>query len=347
MSGDDDRANQPGCDERFAQSVEQRAARHLEQTFRYGVRQRTEPGSTTGGEHNGDQDDQCKIESPHFPHGIPGGVLTRRVAVFLASLLTIATPLTARAQSPTGSIEGSVSTPKPTVRLAGALVVVTDRRGMEAAATASDGEGKFKIADLPEGQYRIAVSLEGFQAAETPVVVAAGKITALDFELPISVVAEKVEVVATALPGGQESLGAAESISSKENDEYSSGGGFQAALRLLASVIQAPGGLSIKGGRPTQASTQLGVGTLMDPSTGLVPLTLPPDAIDSVEVLANPYTVEFGRFSSGLVVLRTKSGGDRWKLRVNNFDPGFRTKRGQDFKIVGLKVFAPRMELGG
>ena len=273
--------------------------------------------------------------------------MTRRVAVFLASLLTIATPLTARAQSPTGSIEGSVSTPKPTVRLAGALVVVADRRGMEAAATASDGEGKFKIADLPEGQYRIAVSLEGFQAAETPVVVAAGKITALDFELPISVVAEKVEVVATALPGGQESLGAAESISSKENEEYSAGGGFQAALRLLASVIQAPGGLSIKGGRPTQASTQLGVGTLTDPSTGLVPLTLPPDAIDSVEVLANPYTVEFGRFSSGLVVLRTKSGGDQWKLRVNNFDPGFRTKRGQDFKIVGLKVFAPRLELGG
>ncbi len=32
---------------------------------------------------------------------------------------------------------------------------------------------------------------------------------------------------------------------------------------------------------------------------------------------------------------------------MNNFDPGFRTKRGQDFKIVGLKVFAPRLEVGG
>jgi hypothetical protein len=275
--------------------------------------------------------------------------LTDRVAVVVvAALVALAAPQVARAQAPaTGSIEGSVSTPKPAVRLAGALVVVTDPRGAEVARTASDGDGRFAIADLPGGQYRVVVSLEGFQAAETPLVITAGKVTALDFELPIGVVAENVEVVATALPGVQDTLGSASSIDSRENETYSTSGGFQAALRLLASVIQAPGGISIKGGRPNQASTQLGVGTLMDPSTGLVPLTLPPDAIDSVEVLANPYTVEFGRFSSGLVVLRTKSGGDQWKLRVNNFDPGFRTRRGQDFKIVGLKVFAPRVELGG
>jgi hypothetical protein len=273
----------------------------------------------------------------------------RRVAgIFAASILAMALPLIARAQPATmGAIEGSVSTPTPAIRLAGASVVITDAQDVEIAQTVSDGDGRFAIANLPEGRYRIVVSLDGFQVTRSPAAITAGRTTAVNVELPISGVAERVEVIGSSLPGVEETLGSSEEIGSKETDEYTSGGGFQAALRLLASVIQAPGGLSIKGGRPTQASTQLGVGTLMDPTTGLVPLTLPPDAIDSVEVLANPYTVEFGRFSSGLVVLRTKPGGEQWKLRVNNFDPGFRTKRGQDFKIVGLKVFAPRLELGG
>jgi hypothetical protein len=268
----------------------------------------------------------------------------------LVLLAALVTPLATRAQTPAtgapGSIEGSVSTPKPPVRLAGAAVTVEDPRGTQVARTVSDGEGRFRIANLADGRYRVVVALEGFKTADLPVVVSAGRSTPVEFELPISIV-ERVEVVAPIVPGIHETLGVTDAIGSKENEDYTSGSGFQAALRLLASVIQAPGGVSIKGGRPNQASMQLGAGTLMDPSTGLVPLTLPPDAIDSVEVLANPYTVEFGRFSSGLIVLRTKRAGDQWKVRVNNFDPGFRTKRGADFKIVGLKVFAPRVEIDG
>jgi len=49
---------------------------------------------------------------------------------------------------------------------------------------------------------------------------------------------------------------------------------------LLASIIEVPGGVSIKGGRPSQAGVQLGAGTLVDPSTGLTQVSLPDDAID-------------------------------------------------------------------
>ena len=51
---------------------------------------------------------------------------------------------------------------------------------------------------------------------------------------------------------------------------------------------------------------QLGPGMFVDPSTGLTQVSLPDDAIDSVAVLANPYAVEYGRFSSGLVVIQTR-----------------------------------------
>ena len=128
-------------------------------------------------------------------------------------------------------------------------------------------------------------------------------------------------------------------------------GGSQ-ALALLdgywSGVIEVPGGVSIKGGRPNQSSIQLGSSTLADPATGLVHVNLPDDAVDSVDVLPNPYAVEFGRFSSGLVVIQTKRAGDEWKLRLNNLDPTFRTKRHQElFSIKGIESFGPRIEAGG
>ncbi len=46
-------------------------------------------------------------------------------------------------------------------------------------------------------------------------------------------------------------------------------GGLHAALRLLVGVIEVPGGVAIKGGRPSQASVQLGPGMFVDPATGL------------------------------------------------------------------------------
>ena len=51
---------------------------------------------------------------------------------------------------------------------------------------------------------------------------------------------------------------------------------------------------------------QLGPGSFVDPATGLSQVRLPDDAIDSVTVLPNPYAVEFGRFSSGLVLIQTR-----------------------------------------
>ncbi len=187
------------------------SSRHFGTVSVSGCRRLPEPAAST----TAIKIQQCKIEVP-FPGGFPGGLLTRRVAARLASLIVLlafdsaqaeafATPQASafdRAQArPTASgvVEGSVSTPKPTVRLAGALVVVKDAKGVDAAQTTSDAEGRFTVPGLPAGSYRIIVSLEGFQAADTPIVVNAGRTTALDFELPIGIVAEKVEVVATEL----------------------------------------------------------------------------------------------------------------------------------------------------
>ena len=75
----------------------------------------------------------------------------------------------------------------------------------------------------------------------------------------------------------------------------------------------------------------------VDPATGLSQVTLPDDAIDSVTVLPNPYAVEYGRFSSGLVVIQTRRAARSWKTRLNNLDPAFRTEAPANrSKIIGI-----------
>src|SRR6185295_775406 len=73
----------------------------------------------------------------------------------------------------------------------------------------------------------------------------------------------------------------------------------------------------------------------------------PDDAIDSVAVLANPYAVEYGRFSSGLVVIQTRRAGEEWKVRLNNIDPTFCAKRTSPIDLLGIGWWALRIEAGG
>jgi hypothetical protein len=263
-------------------------------------------------------------------------------------VLCIVLAASVRAQAPTGSVEGVVTTQGGTVHLAGALVTLT-RDGAEAASTTADAEARFRFDGLAEGPVRISASLDGFATTSADAVVAAGSPARVALDLPIAGVAENVEVVApTAIVPSVGTLSGGQSVNAKEIEQLTSGGGFQGALRLLASVIEVPSGVAIKGGRPSQASVQLGPSTLVDASTGLTHLSLPDDAIDSVDVMPNPYSVEYGRFSSGLVVIQTRRAGDTWRTRLNSLDPSFRTKRrGNPFHIKGLSYFSPRLETGG
>ena len=269
----------------------------------------------------------------------------------LALVLAFAVGLagSAQAQTHAGEISGVVATQSGTIRLGGAQIVVRDATGNTVTSLLSDGDGRFHVTALPLGTYTVSVSLDGFTTSSVQAIVAAGKPADLAIDLPMAMLTDTVTVVApAAIVSTADTLGTSDGISSKEADQLAPGGGLPGALRLLASVIEVPGGVSIKGGRPAQAGMQIGATTLADPAMGLVHLTLPDDAIDSVAVLPNPYAVEYGRFSSGLVVIQTRRAGDRWKVRLNNLDPTFRSKRRQDlYNINGISGWGPRFELGG
>jgi hypothetical protein len=273
---------------------------------------------------------------------------------WLVPLCLALTLSAARAQSTavqsgeqTGTIEGTVSAQAGSVLLPGVVISVRDAADQEVAQQVSDGDGHFAVPDLPPAHYRIRASLDGFQTTDGEAVVAAGGTAHIALDLPIAAVSESVEVVAKAPVSDVGTLATTEAVGLREAKLMVPGEGVQAALRLMSSVILTPGGQSIDGGRPYQAGLQLGAASLIDPATNTARVSLPADGIDSVAVLPNPYEVEFGRFSSGLVVVQPKRAGDQWKFGVDTLEPGLRLKRHTLLNVTGISAWKPSVEVGG
>jgi len=120
------------------------------------------------------------------------------------------------------------------------------------------------------------------------------------------------------------------------------GDDFQSLLTVLPSIIRGPEGrLRIKGGAPTTGALQMSSASLNDPSTGDFDLELPSGAVESVEVLSNPFAAEFGRFSTSVTQVRTKRGTNDWVVKPDNLVPGF----GKGFAFVNK--FEPRLSISG
>ena len=287
---------------------------------------------------------------------LPIGTRAARSAIVLLALSLGA--VAARAQQVTrpstvttasgGVVEGIVTTQNGAIVLGGVLVSLSSDRTTEVSAVLSEGDGTYRFEGLAAGAYKVSAALEGFDVRLTGVTVSWNQTAHVPLDLPLAM-AQSVDVVAgsdSVVPRAG-TLAAGEAITGRQLEEIGIVGGLQAALRLLVSVIEVPGGVAIKGGRPSQASVQLGPGMFVDPATGLSQVRLPDDAIDSVTVLPNPYAVEYGRFSSGLVLIQTRRATDFWRTRLNNLDPSFRTRRHQPFSIIGISAFSPRLETGG
>ena len=120
------------------------------------------------------------------------------------------------------------------------------------------------------------------------------------------------------------------------------GDDFQSLLLLLPGVVRGPDGrLRVKGGQPSQGALQMSSASLNDPSTGDFDLEVPSQSVESVEVLANPFAAEYGRFSTSITQIRTRQGTNEWKITPDNFLPRFRRA------FAGIKAFEPRFSARG
>ena len=239
-----------------------------------------------------------------------------------------------------------------TVLLPGASVQVYDRTGQLLFQVLTGADGRFTF-ELPrEGTYRLKASLGGFASREVELGV--GRETPrhgplqVQIDLALADVEERVEVrQESAVVSLGVSIASASVVAAASVDAaVAAGRSLEGMLLLLPGVLRGPDGVNIKGGRATQSAQQLGVFNFTDPAFGF-PFRVPVTAVASIEVLPNPYAVEFGRFSSGVSVIETRRAGDAWQFSILGLEPTFRVRRGSIVRIRGIEWFGPRGMAGG
>ncbi len=193
------------------------------------------------------------------------------------------------------------------------------------AKTMTDGAGQVTFPDVPTGRYIIQATRPGFvPTASSRFDVRGGETRQVLLDLNLTFAAPDVEVRAATSPtesvqpvsASDMLAGSVLNIAPLEGDD------FQGLLPLLPGVLRGPDGrLRAKGGQPTQGALQISSTSLIDPSSGDFDLELPGQSLESVEMLANPFAAEYGRFSTSVVQLRTRRGTNEWEVGPGNLMP--------------------------
>lgn len=252
-----------------------------------------------------------------------------------------------RQPNDSGRVIATLTTLDGTVNMPGVQVELrTSPDGTVLARTMTDGAGRVNVPDVPPGRYFVRATRPGFVAKDSAAFEVKPGVAAqvlvdiqLTFVLPaIEVRAETPSPTDSVQPVSMSDMLAASvfELAPLEGDD------FQSLLLLLPGVVRgADGRLRIKGGQPSQGALQVSSASLNDPSSGDFDLDVPAQSVESVEVLANPFAAEYGRFSSSITQVRTRRGTNDWEIGPGNLVPRFRKS------FSGLRGFEPRFSARG
>ena len=214
-------------------------------------------------------------------------------------------------------------------------------------STVTNDQGEYKFTDLVAGIYNLDVSLSGFKQTTKNVAIRAGVTTVENIELELEAISGTVTIV-----GESDELSSREAIqpaASFKQDALQTlplvTERFQDALPLVPGVVRGPDGLlNVNGARASQSALTVNSANVDDPVTGESGFNLPIEAVQSVQVLTNPYAPEYGQFTGGVTAVQTKSGSEKFNINAQSFFPRIR-RRGGSF--VGIAAFTPRVTFSG
>jgi hypothetical protein len=256
-----------------------------------------------------------------------------------------------------GRVVATITVLEGTVRMPGVEVELRMAEDQTILAkTVTDGSGQVNFPDVPAGRYIVRATRPGFVSRDSHAFdVRPGLVNNILLDIQLTFAVEPVEVRGQspveppALPPSPSPTASVQPVSTSDMLSGSvldvaplEGDDFQSLLPLLPGTVRgADGRLRVKGGQPTQGALQVSSASLVDPSTGDFDLDLPGQSLESVEVLANPFAAEYGRFSASVTQIRTRRGTNDWEIKPGNLIPRFRGG------FVGIRGFEPRFSVRG
>ena len=268
--------------------------------------------------------------------------------VVLASFLIVAGSMRS-IMAQTSVLKGTVSVTATgtSERLPGASLHLTSAQpGAAPLSAVTDEQGEYKFENLAPGTYTLQVELSGFKSRSLNVTVGQG-ITMLEpINLDVETVSASVNVVDSS--DALNTTEAAPKASFKQDNLQKlplANEQLQDALPLVPGVVRGPDGLlNVKGARSSQSGALVNSANVTDPATGDFAINLPLEAVQSVEVLTNPYAAEYGQFTGAVTSVQTRSGSDKFHADAQSMFPRFRRRGGH---FVGVEAFTPRVTFSG
>ncbi|MFN7994133.1 MAG: carboxypeptidase regulatory-like domain-containing protein [Bryobacteraceae bacterium] len=257
-------------------------------------------------------------------------LLTHRARILVLVTLFLAVAFISYAQINTGRIDGTVRDASGAL-IPEARVTVTNQETGAVSNAKSTESGDYIANFLIPGKYQVAVEKEGFQRnVVTDVVVNAGGITRMDFNLALGQIQQAVQVQANPLAVATETSELSKTFDFKQIDQlpnidrnplyqmnllpganndagsgnYGSNGGENgSAVGLTRAQTTSLGGID------ANANSVFIEGIFnREPQNAYIGLVPPIEAIQEVQVYTGKYNAEFGFSGSAVINVVTKGG---------------------------------------
>ncbi len=244
---------------------------------------------------------------------------------FTLVLLFAATATILHAQSGSSVISGSVKDAS-TAAIANAKITVLNNESGVKSETVTNVEGLYRVGALLPGSYRIEANASGFdRIGRGPITLQVSQTIAIDLTLTVGQQAQTVEVVEAAPLIESQSSNVAQTVNREMLAGLPLPNRAASSLAALAPgvVMIDPGSgtaenypvFSVAGGRARNQSFILDGGNVSN-AVGLTRpqqlTSLPVDAMQEFQVIANNYSAEYGHSTGGIVTMSTRAGTNKY-----------------------------------
>ncbi len=238
----------------------------------------------------------------------------KRTMLF-AFLLLLALVPSGLAQSPTGTIRGTIEDTTGAA-VPNATVTITNVNTNETQTTHSDGAGRYIFPLVEPSTYTVTVTATGFQkAVQNGVLVQVTVGSPVNFQLAVATAVQQVEVTSSAPPLQNTTGTLSTVVNSKLISDIPLNGRNPTSLEVLVPGVSTVGGAStphIAGSRNANNEEQIDGMTNILPennvgnnTTAYTPIV---DSVQEFSVQTSVLPAQYGRFSGGVISMVTRSG---------------------------------------